>query len=489
MSGWANGQVECARSENSPVAADEEMSEDPHMPRAAQSWVDESGGGPLFEIGRATGDVMSPVDGAHWSSEEAFDVPSVSALETRVRSLLRGVNKGRTKDLPLIVVAFLVSCVLSFPVALLDQILDLPGGITPSRIGVILTLLAAIVCLRWEMRNRRYAHYFSLRCSRLVQIARKIIEQGDSPDVLASVMRSAVDVLALKNAELEIHTSGGRVSKAVAVPNRRGSRIYPIDVAYRGKSYGRFIAYVDEDAVPTGIDQMLFEWFARELAANVYYLQRGTFQTEHGATAKACNDVQYRIQRDLHDGLGPILAAVKMQVDSARALLPTDLNAADTLLQQVGAETQNAVADVRRLVGELRTPPMHSIGLTAALSEQVKRFERASAGRLRVRMETPPQLPDLPDPVAVAVFRIASEALTNVAKHAQARNCIIRLKVDDDLHLEIIDDGVGISAKSRTGIGLVSMRARARELGGECLITRRGVSGTRVVVCIPLDRV
>jgi signal transduction histidine kinase len=461
------------------------MSEDHYASGAAQPWVDEAEGGSLFEMGGLAGD-MTPADAAR-SPEEDFDAPSASALETRVRSLLRGVNKGSARDLPLIVVAFLVSCALSFPVAFLDQIVNLPGGITPSRIGVILTLLVAIVCLRWEMRNRSDAHYLSLRCSRLVQIARKIIEQGDSPDVLASVMRSAVDVLALKNAELEIRSGSGRVSRAVAVPNRRGSRIYPIDVAYRDKSYGRFIAYVDEDTVPTCIDQMLFEWFARELAASVYYLRRGTFQTQRGAAARARNDVQYRIQRDLHDGLGPILAAVKMQVDSARALLPTDLNAADTLLQQVGTETQNAVADVRRLVGELRTPAMHSIGLIAALSEQVKRFERATAGRLRVRMETPPQLPDLPDPVAVAVFRIASEALTNVAKHAQARNCVIRLEVDDDLGLEIVDDGVGICAKSRTGIGLVSMRARAQELGGECVITRRGVGGTRVAVRLPLD--
>ncbi|GAB2858707.1 hypothetical protein GCM10027176_71510 [Actinoallomurus bryophytorum] len=464
--------------------ADEEMSEDHYAPGTAQPWADEAEGGALFEVGGLAGD-MAPVDAVR-PAEEDFDAPPAPALETRVRSLLlRGVNKGSAKDLPLIVVAFLVSCALSFPVAFLDQTVNLPGGITPSRIGVILTLLAAIVCLRWEMRNRSDAHYLSLRCSRLVQIARKIIEQGDSPDVLASVMRSAVDVLALKNAELEIRIGGGRVSRAVALPNRRGSRIYPIDVAYRDKSYGRFIAYVDEDTVPTSTDQMLFEWFARELAASVYYLRHGTFQ--RGVAARARNDVQHRIQRDLHDGLGPILAAVKMQVDSARALLPTDLNAADTLLQQVGTETQNAVADVRRLVGELRTPAMHSTGLTAALSEQVKRFERAAAGRLRVRMETPPRLPDLPDPVAVAVFRIASEALTNVAKHAQARNCVIRLEVDDDLRLEIVDDGVGICAKSRTGIGLVSMRARAQELGGECGITRRGVGGTRVAVRLPLD--
>jgi signal transduction histidine kinase len=484
MAGWADGRVECARSEHSFVDTDEEISEDHYASGAAQPWVEETEGGSLFEMGGLAGD-MTPADAVR-SPEEDLGAPSASALETRVRSLLlRGVNKGSARDLPLIVVAFLVSCALSFPVAFLDQTVNLPGGITPSRIGVILTLLAAIVCLRWEMRNRSDAHYLSLRCSRLVQIARKIIEQGDSPDVLASVMRSAVDVLALKNAELEIRIGSGRVSRAVAVPNRRGSRIYPIDVAYRDKSYGRFIAYVDEDTVPTSTDQMLFEWFARELAASVYYLRHGTFQ--RGAAARVRNDVQHRIQRDLHDGLGPILAAVKMQVDSARALLPTDLNAADTLLQQVGTETQNAVADVRRLVGELRTPAMHSTGLTAALSEQVTRFERATAGRLRVRMETPPQLPELPDPVAVAVFRIASEALTNVAKHAQARNCVIRLEVDDDLRLEIVDDGVGICAKSRTGIGLVSMRARAQELGGECGITRRGVGGTRVAVRLPLD--
>lgn len=486
MARQANGQAEFTRPEEPLIATDETVSEEPYVSGVAQPWADEAGGGPLFEMGCLAGD-MTPIDGAQRPSEEVLDTPPGSAPETGMRTLLRGVSKGSTKDLPLILAAFLASCALSFPVAFLDQLIHLPGGITPSRVGVILTFLAAIICLRWEIRNRSDAYYFSLRCSRLVQIARKIIEDGDSPDVLASVVRSAVDVLALQNAELEIRTSSGRVSNAVAVPNRRGGRIYPIDVRYRDKSYGRFVAYVDENTAPTSIDQMLFEWFARELAASVYYLYHRTFQTQRGAAARAHNEVRHRIQRDLHDGLGPILAVVKMQVDSARALLPTDLNAADTLLQQVGAETQNAVANVRRLVSELRTPAMHSTGLTAALSEQAKRFERASAGRLRVRMDAPSQLPDLPDRVAVALFRIASEALTNVAKHAQARNCVIRLEADEDLRLEIVDDGVGIRAKSRTGIGLVSMRARARELGGDCDITRRKVRGTRVAVRIPLD--
>lgn len=262
-----------------------------------------------------------------------------------------------------------------------------------------------------------------------------------------------------------------------------------MDLSYRGKSYGRFVAYADEDRVPTHIDRMLLEGFAREIAASVHYLYGGTIQVQRSAVAVARNEVRHRIQRDLHDGLGPILAAVKMQVDSARALLPTDLNAADTLLQQVGTETQNAVADVRRLVSELRTPAMHSMGLMAALSEQAKRFQRASAGRLQVRVEAPPQLPDLPDRVAVAAFRIASEALTNIAKHAQARSCVIGVKVDGDLRLDVTDDGIGIRAQSRAGIGLASMRGRARELGGECTITPHGTRGTRVAVRLPFERV
>jgi signal transduction histidine kinase len=86
----------------------------------------------------------------------------------------------------------------------------------------------------------------------------------------------------------------------------------------------------------------------------------------------------------------------------------------------------------------------------------------------------------------VAAYRIVQEALTNVATHASAQTCLVRLWLDHGLCLEIRDDGVGLPKDSHIGVGLVSMRERAAELGGSCVIEPVPSGGTRVMVRLPL---
>ena len=103
-------------------------------------------------------------------------------------------------------------------------------------------------------------------------------------------------------------------------------------------------------------------------------------------------------------------------------------------------------------------------------------------------VETTEDHPPLPAAVEVAVYRIAQEALTNVVRHARAKCCVVRLAVDEDVTLDIFDDGVGIPAGRSAGVGLSSMRERARELGGTCVIEPAPEGGTRVSVCLPLPK-
>ena len=89
----------------------------------------------------------------------------------------------------------------------------------------------------------------------------------------------------------------------------------------------------------------------------------------------------------------------------------------------------------------------------------------------------------------VAVYRIAQEALTNVARHAEAQCCLLRLSIDHDmLSLNISDDGKGIPASHPIGVGLHAMHERARELGGSCAITRGASGGTLIQARLPLPR-
>ena len=103
-------------------------------------------------------------------------------------------------------------------------------------------------------------------------------------------------------------------------------------------------------------------------------------------------------------------------------------------------------------------------------------------------MEVPEDLPNLPAAVEVAVYRIVQEALTNVARHARAKSCVVRLAVNEDVALEIVDDGVGIPAERGAGVGLSSMHERASELGGSCVVQSVPKGGTRVLARLPLPK-
>ena len=101
-------------------------------------------------------------------------------------------------------------------------------------------------------------------------------------------------------------------------------------------------------------------------------------------------------------------------------------------------------------------------------------------------MEAPERLPGLPAAVEVAAYLIATEALTNVVRHAHARTCTLRLACNGALELEVRDDGRGLPDQPRAGVGLTSMRERAAELGGTCTVEAVAGGGTLVRAHLPL---
>jgi signal transduction histidine kinase len=194
-----------------------------------------------------------------------------------------------------------------------------------------------------------------------------------------------------------------------------------------------------------------------------------------------------RLRRDLHDGLGGQLAGLTVQAGALRRLIPRDPDAADELVVELREELRGAISDIRRLVYDLRPPALDDLGLLEALRQLAARYGSKDEP-LRVVVEAPLELPDLPAAVEVAVYRIVQEALTNVARHAGAKTCIVRLVVNGDVILEIVDDGVGIPAEQSAGVGLSSMRERAAELGGSYVVEKAPKSGTRVLVSLPLPK-
>jgi signal transduction histidine kinase len=190
-----------------------------------------------------------------------------------------------------------------------------------------------------------------------------------------------------------------------------------------------------------------------------------------------------RLRRDLHDGLGPTLAALRLKIETARNKIGQD-SAADAVLADLSERTHDAVADIRRLVYELRPPALDDLGLPGALGQVIETAEPP----LLVHIEFPDDgLPPLSAATEVAAYRIAQEAFTNVVRHARATECIIRLHVHTDvLSVEIEDNGAGVSDARRRGVGTASMRERAEELGGSLRISPAPTGGTRVEAALPL---
>lgn len=218
---------------------------------------------------------------------------------------------------------------------------------------------------------------------------------------------------------------------------------------------------------------------SRELTAA---LQRSREQLVAGR-----EDDRRRMRRDLHDGLGPALAGILLRADVASELV--GLNPAGALqeLALLKTQLQDATEDVRRLVHGLRPPALDELGLIAALRAQASSLTRADGtNQLAIQVSAPDIAPSLPAAVEVAVLRVAGEAVTNVARHAHAHHCWIRLAFENGVHLDIDDDGTGLPDDPPLGLGLRSMRDRATELGGSIAFGPRVGGGTLVSLWLPL---
>jgi signal transduction histidine kinase len=190
-----------------------------------------------------------------------------------------------------------------------------------------------------------------------------------------------------------------------------------------------------------------------------------------------------RLRRDLHDGLGPALAGHLLRLDVIAAKLDPDGPAAADV-KTLSDELRGTVLEVRRVVEGLRPPSLDELGLAGALAQTTRRLVAGTDIDLELHVA---DLPTLPAAVEVAAYRIVTEAVTNVVRHADATRC--RIEVDADpsrLRLSVTDDGHGFEQVDGTagGHGLHTMRERAEELRG----TLRLVSGDggAVVAELPL---
>jgi PAS domain S-box-containing protein len=204
---------------------------------------------------------------------------------------------------------------------------------------------------------------------------------------------------------------------------------------------------------------------------------------------EAREEEKARIARELHDELGQLLTALKMDLGWLRERLPADSPLAGRTAE-MGELLDRTVASTRRISADLRPLMLDDLGLADAAAWLVDDFAKRSgiACRIDLPAEGVPQ--DIAKSVATAVYRAIQESLTNIARHSGARSAWVMLALEDDaLHVEVEDDGRGIApgdlAKSRS-LGLKGMRERIAFLGGSLDIARAPRGGTRLRLHVPL---
>ncbi|MEV6301498.1 GAF domain-containing sensor histidine kinase [Actinoplanes sp. NPDC051861] len=315
-------------------------------------------------------------------------------------------------------------------------------------------------------------------------LAEQLERSRSEEDELLTVASAVASAFKSRFVSVEVDRPDG--SRLIAGLGTVAGETTTLPISYRGEPVGRVILPAGGPRVALSPqDERLLGDMVRQAAIaarHAHLLRELQHSREQIVTAR--EEERRRLRRDLHDGLGPMLGGVALRIEAARNLVGRNPGEADKLLKQAREDAGTAVADVRRLVHDLRPPALDDVGLAGAVRQQAARLR---APGLSVTVDGGDDLEQLPAAVEVAAYRIASEALTNVARHASASICRVRLEVvDGALELEVTDDGAGIPAGTPTGVGLVSLRERAAELGGECRIECPGERGTVVRARLPL---
>ena len=359
-------------------------------------------------------------------------------------------------------------------------------GDGPYAVQLLATGVAALVALPLRDRLQRTVTQFLYgdrdepyrAIARLGERLEASVEPGK---VLPTVAETVAQSLRLPYAAIEL-VSNGVTSVAAAYGTQRGI-VERLPLIHQGEEVGWLVLAQRGPEEPfSPADRALLADFARQAATAAVAVRLTTdLQRSRQQLVTAREEERRRLRRDLHDGVGPALAGALLKLEAARSGDPESL---DALLSDLARDTRRTIEDVRRLAYDLRPPVLDQLGLVGGLREEARRI---TGPGLTVEVRAPERLPEIPAAVEVAAYRIGAEALANVVHHAAAQRATVTLALEDDaLSIEIADDGCGLPAEPRAGVGLSSMRERAEELGGTLDHGATADGGTRVCARLPL---
>ncbi len=375
---------------------------------------------------------------------------------------------------------------------LLDRV-----GFAEDRAQVIVggLLAAALIPLgRWTLRRLNQLVFGARDDSyQVVSELRGVGASVSIDDALTGALTTLSRTLRLGYAAIEVDGAEGddRIAVSVGEPDRAPT---VVELKHHGQPWGRLSLGVSRGREPFGPrDRRLLDDVGSQLGALVASLvMNQDLRRSRERIIAAREEERRRIRRDLHDGLGPALAGQSMQLQFARELLRTDAEKVDPVLERLSGEVRDAIAEIRRLVDDLRPKVLDQLGLVSALQQHaagssLSRTGEDESGTVMSWSVSASDVEPLPAAVEVAAYRIVIEAVNNAAKHSFASHCQVDLqRVNGHLAIRISDNGKGLPQKPGAGVGLGSMRERAEELGGTFNISS-DTRGTAIAVRLPLS--
>ncbi|MEU8763592.1 histidine kinase [Streptomyces sp. NPDC048659] len=423
---------------------------------------------PEGEPGRAVA-LFTPL--AHLASQAFFPA---AILVTVLRRRLFGIDLAVSRTLVWTLLTGLLVAGHLASVALLGLLL--PGEGTVARVLATAGTAAAIQPVRgWLQRRVDRLVYGEAPAPALTRVGRHLGSAGPPEEALAGMAESIAGSFRLGAVRILGPGATGRSPDDVAVPlSVRGEPAGVLLVTPRpGERLDRRARAALDEVAPVVATAVRLAAVTRAL------------RESRGRLAAARDDERRLLRRELHDEIGPALAGVGLGLAAVRNLLPPGAERADELLARLREEVDARVEEVRVLARGLVPPVLAELGLVAALRELVMRYEadgltvlvRAAGG---AGDRTPPE-------VAGAVYAIVAEAIRNVARHARAGLCVVELGVSEGLlKVAVQDDGAGMAAGARQGVGTVSIRERAEGVGGTALWSPgEGGRGTRLELRLP----
>lgn len=353
------------------------------------------------------------------------------------------------------------------------------AGVDPGLPGVA-ALVAAGVAVGFSPVRRRLDRTVDLllfgdRPDPVRAASRFAAELADADDPVA-VLRALREVLDVDAAA--VHDDTGQVLIRSGDPSTGLTYALPLNAA--GASVGALVLGLRPgETGPSSRDRPVLRIVVPALAQLVR--AQGLAQALEASRARVVEAVEEdrdRLRRDLHDGLGPALTGIAYAADAARNLVPTDPERAGAVLEDLRADASVAIGEVRRLVDGLRPAVLDELGLAAALRRHCRQLRGRDGEPVQVGLDLTEPLVGLGPATELAVFRIVTEALTNVARHSGADRAAVCVRVTPGaLEVAVLDPGRCDGSTWEAGGGLRSMAERVDQLGGRLEVGGRPEGG------------